>query len=335
VRHGGLLRLLIGVPATAGALLFALGPGLAFADPANPPSIFNPNSSATSAIAGLFWFFVIVAGLIFVGVEAALFFAIVKFRDRPGATPSDFHGSVRIEALWTAVPALILAVVFVLTIRTMAVTAPPAGDPLDVNVTGHQWWWEFDYPQEKIVTANELHVPVGETVVLHLTSADVIHSFWVPELVYKRDANPGFTNTTAFTPTTPGVFQGACSELCGVQHAGMRITVVVQSPADYAAWVKQQQTPPPAPTGLAAQGLQVYQSQPCANCHAANVAAGPDLSHVGSRMTLAAGILPNTPQDMSRWLANPQAVKPGTQMPNFHLTPQQVQALTAYLESLK
>src|SRR5262249_7143475 len=156
--------------------------------------------------------------------------------------------------------------------------------------------------------------------------ADVIHSFWVPELVQKRDANPGFANTLAFTPATPGVYQGACSELCGVQHAWMRITVVVQTPADYAAWVKQQRTSPPARTGLALQGQQIYQSLPCANCHAASAAAGPDLSHVGSRQTLGAGVLPNTPDDMARWLTDPQSIKPGSQMPNFHLTPRQVQA---------
>lgn len=315
--------------ALIGAAL-GLAPALAFAAPSSP---FNPASTQAAAIATLLWFLLILAGVIFVGVEIALFYAIFRFREQPGQAPATFHGNVRVEVVWTALPVLLLALIFVLTVRTMGETGAPPGDPLEVTVVGHQWWWEFDYPQERITTAGDLHVPVGETVVLHVHSVDVIHSFWAPQLAGKQDANPGFSNTITFTATKPGVYDAVCSELCGVQHAWMRAEVVVDTPADYQAWIRAQQTPVPPPTGLAAQGAQLYQAQACDSCHGKD--AGPDLSHLMLRHIIGGGVLTNTPENLQRWLADPQAVKPGTKMPNYHFTPSQLQALTAYLETLR
>jgi cytochrome c oxidase subunit 2 len=314
-----------------GALALLGVPQVASAAASSPLLPASPNAAA---IANLFWGILIVAGLIFIGVEATIIIAVIKFRQRPGAQPAQFAGSTLIEVTWTAIPALILAGVFFFTVRTMYLANPPLTDPLNVNVTGHQWWWQVDYPNEKIHTANEIHVPVGEPVVLHLTSADVIHSVWIPQLAGKRDANPGFVNTITFTVTEPGVYLGRCAELCGVEHAWMQIRVIAMTPSDYAAWVKMEQTPAPVPsTALIQQGQAIYASETCANCHAIN--AGPNLTHVGSRLYLGGGVLQNTPQNMYLWLQNPDAVKPGTHMPNYHFTSAQLQALTAYLESLK
>lgn len=314
-----------------GALILGLAPGFALADATSP---LNPASSGAGGIASLFWLLLILAGIIFVGVEGALLYAIFHFRERTGRAAATFHGNTRLEIIWTALPILLLGTIYVLTLRTMtAATTAGGSDPVDVNVIGHQWWWEFDYPGEKVVTAGELHVPVGETIILHVRSADVIHSFWMPQLAGKMDANPGFANTITFTPAKVGVYDAICSELCGVEHALMRARVIVESPADYAAWVRQQQASLPVPSGLAQQGEQIYQTESCASCHQPSAAAGPDLSHVALRGILAGGAIPNTPDNLARWLADPQAIKPGTKMPNYHLTPDQIKALTAYLES--
>jgi cytochrome c oxidase subunit 2 len=317
--------------AVPASVLLALLPGLALADPTSP---LNPASPGAAAISSLLWFLLIVAGIIFVGVEGVIFYSVFRYRERPDRAGATFHGNPRLEIAWTAAPVILLAVIFFFTIRTMdAATSYGGSDPIEVNVVGHQWWWEFDYVQEKIVTSGELHVPVGETIILHAHSADVVHSFWMPQLAGKQDANPGFANTIVFTPTRTGTYDAICSELCGVQHAWMRALVVVQTAADYAAWVKQQQTSPPAPTGPAAQGAQIYQSEACGACHAPGVSGGPDLTHFGSRSIIGSGVLTNTPSNLATWLADPQAVKPGTKMPNFHLTSSQIQALVAYLES--
>lgn len=319
--------------ATAAAFL----PGHAFADSSSP---FTPASPSATAVANLFWIIIVIAGIIFVGVEGALFYAIFAYRQRPGRAPSQFSGNVRLEIAWTAIPALILAVVFYLTIRTMYDIRLPGGDPLEIQAVGHQWWWEFDYPNDGISTANEIHVPVGETVVVRLASADVIHSLWVASLAPKLDVVPGRDYAIWFQAQSPGVYLGACAEFCGIQHAWMQFRVYADSPADYQAWLKAQQQAAPTPTGLALQGQQLYVAQSCGACHAiagtpSNGRIGPSLTHVASRWSIGAGVLDNTPDNMNRWLANPQAIKPGTLMPNYHLPPDQLQALTAYVETLR
>ena len=342
LRHW-LLRTRSGRPlVAASAVLGLIGSlavtGVALAAPRSP---FSPASPQAQQIENLFIFVLVIAGVIGLGVEGVLIYSSIAHRARPGRQPATFRGNARVEIAWTAIPALLLAVVFVLTVQTMhAITAVPA-DPLIIRVVAHQFWWEFDYPNADIVTANELHVPVGQQVVIHLESADVIHSFWVPQLAGKSDANPGHVNDVTFTAVAPGVYGGQCSEYCGVEHAWMLIRVVAQSPADYNAWVIAQRQPAVSPTGgLAAQGQQLFQSEACGSCHtingtSANGVAGPNLTHVASRATIGAGVLSNTPANMARWLENPQAVKPGVLMPNFKLTPDQVKALTAYIETLR
>lgn len=331
--------MLLGVLAALGS---ALLPRVVRAEVRSP---FSPASPQASLIADLFWFIVAIAAIIFVGVVGAIIYATVTFRQREGRAAAQFTGSLPIEVAWTAVPALILIVVFYLTVRTMVDLEVPtgastSGDPIEIAVAGHQWWWQFDYPNEKITTANEFHVPVGEPVILHLRSDNVLHSFWIPELNGKTDLIPGHDRTMWFTPRQTGTFLGQCAEFCGIQHTWMQIRLVVQSPAEYAAWVRDQQRPAALPSGLAAEGQRVFMQQTCQSCHAiagtaANGNTGPNLTHMASRATIGAGVLANTTENMQRWLRNPQEVKPGNLMPNSKLTEEQVRALTAYMESLR
>jgi cytochrome c oxidase subunit 2 len=222
------------------------------------------------------------------------------------------------------------------------VASEPPGDGPRVAAIGRQWWWEFRIPRLGVVTANELHLPAGERVVLELQAADVIHSFWVPQLAGKRDMIPGGTNYLSFVPQTPGVYAGACTEFCGVQHAWMRLRVVVEPPERFRAWAANEAAAarPPA-SELAQRGERLFRARNCVSCHAvrgvaeATADAGPDLTHFGSRATIGAGVLANTPENLARWLRNPQEVKPGNLMPNVRLTEDEVQALVAYLEGLR
>ncbi|HEY8885459.1 MAG TPA: cytochrome c oxidase subunit II [Chloroflexota bacterium] len=328
---------LCGLPAAGLLIALVVGSAVASADSSSP---LTPASAVATATANLFWVIVAIAGIIFVGVEGVLFYALFAYRQRPGREAAQFHGSTWLEITWTAIPALILLVVFVLTVKTVVANQLPAGDPLEIRAVAHQWWWEFDYPAEGITTANELHVPVGERVVVKLSSVDVIHSFWIPSLVPKLDAVPGQDRTLWFDANQAGDYAGRCAEFCGVEHTWMLFRVVAQSPDEYAAWIKAQQQPAPAPTGLALQGQQLYQAQTCASCHAiagssSNGIVGPSLTHVASRWSIGAGVLDNTPDNLSRWLADPQAFKSGSAMPNYHFGPDDVKALTAYLETLK
>jgi cytochrome c oxidase subunit 2 len=215
------------------------------------------------------------------------------------------------------------------------------GDALPVEATGRNWWWDFQYPQQGFASPNELHVPVGRPVEFSVTSADVIHSFWVPQMNGKTDMVPGKTNRQSFTVTTPGVYTGQCGEYCGAQHAHMRFYLVAESPQDFSDWVARQQQPATEPASEEArQGQEVFLSQPCAGCHTvrgtdAAGTQGPDLTHIGSRRSLAAGTLDNTPENMSRWLHDPQGVKPDNLMPNLPLTDEQVDQLVAYMEGLE
>jgi len=325
----------------AAALGLAFVPDLVRAE---APSPFNPASPQAASIANLFWIIVVIAALIFVGVGGAILYATFAYRERPGRAAAQFTGNLPVEIAWTAVPLLLLAVIFYLTVRTMIdlqiPTTDPGSDPVEITVGGHQWWWSFEYPQARFTTANEFHVPVGEPVILHLRSDNVLHSFWIPEMNGKLDLIPGHDRTMWFTPTQTGTFLGQCAEYCGIEHTWMHIRMVVQTPAEYASWVRDQQRPASTPTGLALEGERIFMQQNCQNCHAvagtaAEGIAGPNLTHMGSRATIGAGVLTNTPDNMERWLRNPQEVKPGNLMPDMKLTPDQVRALTAYMESLR
>jgi cytochrome c oxidase subunit 2 len=327
-------------------LVLALAP-LAHAAPVSAASfpVFDPRSARAGEIVTLTWIVLGFVALVFVLTETALIYAIIRYRQRGEAgEPRQIVGNRALEIVWTAIPALILLLVFVLTVRAMVNihAAPVQAGTLTVVVTGHQWWWEYRYPDLGIVTANELHIPAGQTVRLRLVSADVIHSFWAPQLGRKMDLVPGKTNELYLAADQPGTYDGACAEFCGAQHAWMRLRVIADLPDRFAAWVEQQRQPAAAPSGVAEQGRQLFLqgSGNCAACHtiAGTGAAGqvgPDLTHVGSRQTLGAGVLPNTPEAMARWLRNPQAVKPDSLMPNPRLTEDEVRALTAYLDGLR
>jgi cytochrome c oxidase subunit II len=278
-----------------------------------------------------------IAALIFIGVEAALVYAIWRYRaPRVAGEPATFENNRRLEIAWTAAPALVLAVIFVLTLGTMAeISGSGVAPAMWVTATGHQWWWEFDYGGTK--TANEMHIPVDTPIDLELTSADVIHSFWVPELGPKADMLPGTTNRLRLFARRTGTYDGQCAEFCGVEHAWMRIRVVVESQSEFLAWINAQ-------ASLAAtkgsDGERVFLSNICVSCHAirgtaAAGTAGPDLTHVASRATIGAGVLPNDVARMRAWLVDPQRYKPGSLMPRVPLSDADLDALAAYLVSLK
>ena len=280
---------------------------------------------------------------IFLVVSVALLWIIVRFRERdPQTLPPQVRGNARLELAWTVAPVVVLTLIAFPTVRAVFRTqATPPRAALGVRVTGHQWWWEFEYPELGIRTATELHLPVGRPVRLELRSPDVIHSFWIPQLGGKRDTPPGKVNRIVLTPTTPGRYYGQCAEFCGASHANMRMLAVVETPAEFDAWVARQRAPAatPADGSGAAAGLRAFTTGACVGCHTiAGVSAGvvgPDLTHVGSRTTIAGGTLPNTPDALARWLADPPGVKPGSIMPDLHLSVADVRALAAYLETLQ
>jgi cytochrome c oxidase subunit 2 len=304
-------------------------------------SVFGPASPQATEIVNLFWLTIIVAVIIFAGVSGVVIYSAFAHRERPGREAARFRGNGRLEVVWTAAPTVLLAVILTLSVQTMNRVTTPATPPLEITVVGHQWWWELRYDGSGVTTANELHVPVGQPILLHLQSADVIHSFWIPRLAGKTDLVPGHSFVMTFTADQEGTYEGQCSEFCGVAHAWMLLRVIAKSPADFAAWTEAQRRPATAPSdGAAIRGSDLFLSQPCLSCHAiegtpAVATIGPNLTHMGSRATIAAGVLANTPENMALWLADPDAVKPGSLMPNFRLTPAQASDLAAYLESLR
>lgn len=316
--------------------------------------ILTPASDNASRVADLsvaiFW----IAVFVFVAVEALLVFTIIRYRRRAGneGIPKQIAGNVPLEAGWTAFPAIVLAVVFFLTIRTLGAISynPPNliqqtnNDPakvVHIRVIGHQWFWEYQYPDFKIDTANELHIPVGATVYLDLESVDVIHSFWIPELGPKMDAIPGQINHMWFTTTKAGQYFGQCSEYCGVQHANMHELVIAEPLDQFNAWVKDQQQPIPSNlSGAAQMGETTFADMPCGACHTIDGTkwqgkVGPNLTHFASRSTFAGATFDNTAGNLTEWLTDPQAMKPGNKMPNLGTVPSAVSDLVAFLESLK
>lgn len=286
-----------------------------------------------------------IALLIFLGVEVALVYAAWRYRASRLAGPApQISGNNTLEMLWTATPIVILVVVFFLMVGTMREISPSvaAADTspaaLRIRATGYQWWWQYVYPSASgdVVVANELHIPVATPIDLDLASADVVHSYWVPQLSGKTDMIPGRTNHLRLYASHAGTFNGQCAEFCGVEHAWMRITVVAEPQADFDRWLAAQA----APRAASAPGEKIFVSNVCASCHTirgtdAKGTAGPDLTHVGSRLTLAAGVLKNDAGAMRAWLDDPQRYKPGSLMPRVPLSDDEISALASYLESLK
>jgi len=308
----------------------------------NALTSLSPASPNAQAIYQLWMIALAIFGLIFLLVTGLIVYSLMRYRWREGdPDPEQIAGQRTVEIVWTAIPLAIVTLLFVLTVRTMGVSDPPPAPEPDLVVIGHQWWWEARYPHSGVVTANEIHIPTGTQFSVLLDSADVLHEFWVAELARKMTTVPGHPNHIWMGADLPGSYPGSCSEFCGTEHAWMRFTVIAQPPAEFAAWEKAQLRPSVAPaTPEARQGEQLFMQMSCVNCHdiagtASQARVGPDLTHLASRAQIGAGILDNTPDNLRRWLRNPQAVKPGVEMPNFAFTEDQVNALAAYLETLQ
>jgi len=320
-------------------------------------SIFDPASPPARSIFDLSLLVVAITGFIFVIVEGVLVYCVFRFRRREptGSEPPQVYGSKPIEIAWTAAPALIVFVLVLVTARTLwevkaASPEPKSGDrALFVTVVGRQWWWEFTYESyngEKLgfTTANELHIPVGENgvprpVFLTLKSADVCHSFWVPKLGGKTDLIPGHPNQMWFMTDRPELFYGQCAEYCGTQHANMLIRVYAEPAEEFEQWLKHESEPAADDSAMQA-GKAAFLAQSCVNCHrvrgtSAQGTFGPDLTHLASRQTLAAGMIPNTPENLRDWVADPQGIKPGCLMPAFGLSESDRNQIVRYLSTLR
>jgi cytochrome c oxidase subunit II len=318
-------------------------------DRALVPSIFAPESAPAHSISHLAAFVLAITGAIFVIVAGLLAYAVIRFRrraDDDGMEPAQIYGSGPVEAAWTTVPFLIVVVLSLTTARVIHeiqdARQPPAA--LEVQVIGHQWWWEFRYPKLGIVTANELHVPVSQDqhplpTFLDLRSADVVHSFWVPRLAGKTDLIPNKINSMWIQPEHAGLYVGQCAKYCGTQHAKMLLRVYAETPEDFDRWVRQQKKLAENSPAVAA-GRLVFERTACINCHTVGGTVGdgrfgPDLTHLMSRDTLGSGVLGNTPEDLRAWIKSPDHSKPGVLMPAMNLSDADLDQLVAYLTTLK
>jgi len=317
--------------------------------PLSPTNIFVPDSTPARSIFRISAFVLEISGAIFVVVFSLLAYAVIKFRERKdddGFEPPQVYGSNQMELAWTVLPVLIVVVLFLSTAQVIhrVQDASEPADAVQVTAVGHQFWWAYEYPQYNFSTANELHVPLSTThddqpTFLKLLSADVVHSFWVPRLAGKTDLIPNHPNTTWIDPQVPGVYLGQCAQFCGTGHADMLLRVYVQTPEEFQRWVHEQEQPAVNDPSVAV-GRAMFVAKACFACHTirGTIAAGkvgPDLTHLMSRDTIAAGILPNTPANLRKWIEDPAAVKPGALMPKVDMTPDQLTQITAYLETLK
>ena len=345
-----------------------------YVDP-HATSIFSPFSTPGREIDGLSHFVLAITLGIFLVMSILLVYVITRYRARPGenSEPPQVFGSLQIELSWTIIPILIIVVLFLSTARVLfsIQDAPKPATALDVVVTGHQFWWEFQYPQYGVVTANELHLPLSTPAAprpafMKLTSTDVIHSFWVPELNGKTDLVPNRVNEMWIDPQKPGLYVGQCAQFCGAEHAKMLLRVYVDTPEQFQQWIAGQRKTQPelntnggamtaagSPSGAkeinadtggnqpnAKLGQADFEHQACFACHTISGTVafgrmGPNLTHLMSRETLAAGIIANNAQNLKAWIANPDTFKPGSLMPALHLSDRENAEITAYLLTLK
>lgn len=325
--------------------------GLAACHSGNTMDTLVANSNLTRDILDvygrIFWWTLI----LFVLVQGGLLYIAFRFRARAGddTLPEQVHGNATLEMAWTVLPVLILVHIAVPTVDFVFKSqAPASADALLINAIGKQWWFDFEYPQSGVRTGNEIHVPLGKEVSVRLQSDNVIHSFWVPQLMAKRDMVPGRVNVIKFTAEKVGTYLGQCAEYCGDSHALMRFRVVVDTPEDFQKWLDAQSAPV-AETLAVGEGADLFKAN-CVACHrirgvseAAQIGTAPDLTHVASRSTIASGILDNTPENLKKWISDAPSVKPGSKMVSFTqvqppaqaLTEAQVAALVSYLQSLK
>lgn len=336
-----------------------------------PQSTLHPQSEFTRDIDGIFMTTVWWALVVFILVEGALVFIIWKFRGKPGdKEPEQVHGNTTVEIVWTVIPAVILAFIAVPTVKAIFKTyeVPEGQDVLEVQVIGHQWWWEFRYPQYGLITANELHVPVGKTVTLRMITKDVLHAFWLPQLAAKRDVFQQRNSVLHFRAEKAGGYYGQCAEFCGLQHGRMAFFVLADEPAEFDAYVARmkatgappaapaaaqasgvttetlgaQATPPAAQNAapadpLVAQGQQLFTMKACIGCHSLNaqqeMGIGPNLAGIGTRKYIASGWLKNTDENLAHWVREPQKLKKGVLMQVPPMTEDEAKALVAYLRT--
>ena len=355
--------------AVRGALLFLLvltATACAGADDA-PQSVFNP-SGEFSESADVLWRVTFgIAVIVFVLVEGALIYALIRFRHKEGRKAAQFHGNTKVEVILTAIPALILAGLAVPTVGTIfELQGEQPDDAMRIEVIAHQFWWEYNYPDENVTTANELHIPTGRDIVLEIQGAttdpvdglaEVIHSFWIPRLAGTQDVVPGHTNFLRIQADEPGRYMGQCKEFCGLSHANMRIVAFAQSPDDFDEWVEEQSSPAAeTASGDAGAGQEIFaenfdvrstvvedgaDAYACASCHAvqpgleAQPKIGPNLTHFADRTTFAGATFENNTENLAAWLRDPAGVRPGSKMPALDLSEDQINDLVAYLQSLE
>ncbi len=327
------------------ALLLAVPVLIAVVACSAPQTTLEPASNTTESVDGVYRFIFWLAGAVFVIILGIVLVFSIVFRERPGREAKQFHGNTRLEIVWTLIPVLI---VVAMAVPTFSVIVDTTGDPpegsLVIEATGRQWWFEFEYPEYGITTANELHVPVGRSISVNLFSEDVIHSFWSPRLFGKVDMVPGHGNNLFFTPNADAAraepYLGQCAEFCGTSHANMRFRVFVDTQEDFEVWVAAQQADAVTDAAVAA-GAEVYATSACIGCHTlqgvSSGVIGPNLTHIGGRSTIASGLMDNTDANLRRWISDPPEAKPGAKMPAFEglLSERQIGDLAAYLLSLK
>jgi cytochrome c oxidase subunit 2 len=310
------------------------------------PSMLDPKGTEARHVAGVWWLMFGIAAVVYLIVAGLIVYAIRKGRTAAAAAGPDEPASPRFDdgmIAWggVVVPLLVILVLAVVTVRTTNAVRRPEADALRIDVAGKRWWWSVTYPSTHFVTANAIHLPADRPIELHLSSDNVIHSFWVPQLAGKVDTIPGQDNVLRFSAHTPGTYEGECAEFCGIQHTHMGFVVIVQPAGDFDRWLAAHAKPPLEPASeLAYEGQVAFNSQPCAGCH--TIAAtqshgtlGPDLTDIGERPTLGAGAAVNDTDHLTRWITNAPAIKPGVLMPKITMSSADARAIVAYLESLK
>ncbi len=317
--------------------------------PNAPLDSLRPAGPIARQIDGLWDIVFAAAVVVFVLVEGLIVVALIRFRHRKGDTsePKQTHGNTPLEIGWTIVPALLLLVLAFPTVGTILALAREKPNSMHIKVTGQQWWWGYEYPDEKIATANELHIPTGRPIRLELHSNDIIHSYWVPRLGGKQDVVPGRINHVTIHADRPGEYAGTCTEYCGLSHANMRLKVFAHTPEDFERWVSEQREEAVRPRGgLAQRGERIFQEKLCVTCHTirfggskAEGKTAPELTHFASRTTFAGSIFERTNENLRRWVSDAPSRKPGSKMPSgigtMGLTEDDVAALVAYLQSLR
>jgi cytochrome c oxidase subunit 2 len=311
-------------------------------------SVLDAGGPQAHRIDGLWWYMFWTAAIVWVLVAGTLMYALRKGRDRKAADAGDEMNRTlrRPVSIATGLTVAILIATLAYDIFTgEALASLPRDKALRIQITGHQWWWEAQYidpvPSNAITTANEIHIPVGEPVQIIGSSADVIHSVWIPSLAGKKDLIPGHATAMWLQADKPGIYRGQCAEFCGHQHAKMALLVKAEPRDQFNSWYNSQRLPSAAPSdSISKAGERIFMSKGCPLCHTvggtlAGGRIGPPLTHIGSAYTLAAGSLKNTRDNLAAWIADPQAIKPGAHMPANDLSGQELQSIVSYLGSLK